>query len=102
MDQMREHAEADIYCMGHDHKRGAIPATPRLFLHNSSAAGLRVRHRQQWIVRSGSYLASYEPGVSNYNVDAARGPCSLGHIELLIEMHEPVDDHTEIKIRAIY
>lgn len=30
--QMFEGVEADVTIMGHDHKRGAVPATPRLFL----------------------------------------------------------------------
>jgi hypothetical protein len=102
VDQMREHAEADVFVMGHDHKRGVIPATPRLYLQSSSRGGLNVRHRQQWLVRSGSYLASYEPGISNYNVDAARGPSSLGHIELLFKYNKNEDhEPAEVKITAI-
>jgi hypothetical protein len=84
VDQMREHAEADVYAMGHDHKRGVVPATPRLFLSPARNGAMLVRQRQQWLVRSGSFLASYEDGKRNYNVDAARGPCSLGHVELLV------------------
>lgn len=105
VDQMREHAEADIYVMGHDHKRAAVPATPRLYLHSSNQSGLSVRQRQQWLVRSGSFLASYENGVRNYNVDAGRGPCSLGHVELLITPIEqnirPRNAPTEFRIRAV-
>ncbi len=106
VDQMREYAEADVFCMGHDHKRGALPATPRLHL-ASSTEGLKVKHRQQWLVRSGSYLASYEPGVRNYNVDAARGPCSLGHVELIFTLLDSNHDKSgkdrtfEIKIEAL-
>ena len=81
VDQMREHAEADIYCMGHDHKRMVVPATPRLFLEEAHGNTPIVSQRQQWLVRSGSFLASYEDGKRNYNVDAGRGPCSLGHVE---------------------
>jgi hypothetical protein len=81
---MREHAEADIFVMGHDHNRAAVPAKPRLFLRHNSHTGLKVCQREAWIVRSGSFLASYEDGQSNYNVDEARGPCSLGHVEILI------------------
>lgn len=88
VDQLREYVNATVFVMGHDHKRGGVPATPRLFLDHSSRNGLKVRQQQQWLLRSGSFLASYEPGTSNYNVDAARGPCSLGHVELLITPHE--------------
>lgn len=84
VDQMREHAQADIYIMGHDHKRCVIPANPRLYLEHAAKSGLAIKSRQQWLIRSGSFLASYEDGCRNYNVDAGRGPCSLGHVELHI------------------
>ena len=82
--QMFEGAEADITIMGHDHKRGAVPATPRLYLTNSSRDGLKVKQRETWAVRSGSYLKSFEPGVANYNVDSCRSPVSLGHVEMRV------------------
>jgi hypothetical protein len=84
VDQMREHAEADCYVMGHDHKRLVIPANPRLTLEHDAKHGLRLKERQAWLVRSGSFLKSYEDGKVSYNVDSARGPCSLGHAELEI------------------
>lgn len=84
--QMAEGAEADIYAMGHDHKRGAIPAQPRLFLANHPRFGMRVEQREPIVVRSGSYLASYQPGVVNYNVDSCRAPSSLGHVEILVNV----------------
>jgi predicted phosphodiesterase len=95
--QMVEGAEADVYIMGHDHKRGAVPMSPRLFLTHTSKKGLEVKHKEVWAVRSGSFLASYRDGEVNYNVDAARGPCSLGHVELLIT---PKSDG-EIKIQSL-
>jgi hypothetical protein len=101
VDQMREHAEADFFIMGHDHKRAAVPATPRLYLRNSSRNGLSVKHRQQWLIRSGSYLASYEPGVANYNVDAARGPSSLGHVKMVINVRRNSGPNGYISINAI-
>lgn len=85
--QMAEGVEADIYAMGHDHKRGAVPAQPRLFLEHGGKAGLRIAERQPVVLRTGSFLASYEPGTSNYNVDACRTPSSLGHVELEVTLH---------------
>lgn len=99
VDQMREHAEADIYCMGHDHKRGVWPATPRLYLDTAKRVpdSLRLRQRQQWLIRSGSFLKSYDDGEVNYNVDAGRGPCSLGHVELIVTPTRTKDGtHLEI------
>lgn len=85
--QMFEGVEADIAIMGHDHKRGAMPTTPRLFLNLDHKTGaLKVKQRESWAIRSGSYLASFRAGESNYNVDACRMPSSLGHVEILISL----------------
>lgn len=83
VDQMREAAEADVYAMGHDHKRSVTPANPKLHLvcHRATST-LTLREKQQWLLRTGSFLKAYEDGEVSYNADAARGPCSLGHVEL--------------------
>lgn len=78
--QLAEYADADILAMGHDHKRGIFPANPTIGLSQTST-GLKLKERPRWLARTGSFLAAYEDGVSNYNVDAARGPCSLGWVE---------------------
>jgi predicted phosphodiesterase len=83
LDQMREYAEADVFAMGHDHKRSVTPATPKLYLTHTKS-GLDVKSRQQWLVRSGSFLKSFGDGLPSYNVDACRGPCSIGWVELEI------------------
>lgn len=83
VDQMREAAEADAYAMGHDHKRSVIPANPKLHVaQDSKHNGIRLKEKQQWLLRTGSFLKAYEDGQVSYNADAARGPCSLGHVEL--------------------
>lgn len=104
VDQMREHAEADLYCMGHDHKRAVVPAIPRLRLRMPKRGEPTVNSRQQWLARTGSFLASYEPGEVNYNVDAGRAPCSLGHVELEITPLSKNDKGAKnryLKIRGI-
>jgi hypothetical protein len=83
--QMFEGVEANIAIMGHDHKRCAVPSTPRLFLANDARDGLKVRQRETWAIRSGSYLASYRNGEVNYNVDSCRTPASLGHVEMRVK-----------------
>jgi predicted phosphodiesterase len=83
--QMFEGVEADLCIMGHDHKRGAAPSTPRLFLQNLSHGGLKVKQRETWAVRSGSYLANFRDGEVNYNVDNCRMPSSLGHVEMRVK-----------------
>lgn len=78
--RMAEWADADIILQGHDHKRGALPLNPTLQLSSNRSGELFVKERQRWVGRTGSYLKAYIDGEANYNVDAGRGPCSLGHI----------------------
>lgn len=82
VEQMREVAEADTYIMGHDHARMVVPAHPRFSLRYTTKGGTALVARQSHLVRSGSFLKSYEDGQVSYNSDAARGPRSLGHVEL--------------------
>lgn len=85
IEKMQQSADADFYLMGHDHKKGCIPSSPRLTLVSSGKnAELTVRERTPWLGRTGSFLKAYENGRVNYNVDAARSPCSLGWIEFEI------------------
>lgn len=85
--QMAEGVEADILAMGHDHKRIGSPGQPRLFLSHSANGGLSVECREPVVMRTGSFLASYEPNVVNYNVDACRTPASLGHVEVVVTVN---------------
>lgn len=98
--QMAEGAEADIYAMGHDHKRGAVPAQPRLFLADSAGA-LKVEHREPIALRTGSFLASFRNGQVNYNVDACRPPSSLGHVEVLVTVRRKEKIGTEVEMRTL-
>lgn len=83
LEKMLAGADADIYVMGHDHRKGCIPSTPRLRLVQSNGS-LRVREREPWLGRTGSFLKAYEPDTVSYNVDAGRSPCALGWIEFEI------------------
>ena len=78
-------AIADIYLMGHDHRRGCVPCNPRIHLTSTSPdKELHVKEKTPWLGRTGSFLKAYEDGRKSYNVDAGRGPASLGWIEFEI------------------
>jgi hypothetical protein len=85
--QMSEQAEADIYMMGHDHKRSATPGVRLVRTHTKM--GATVSHRSQFFLRTGSFYKGYEDGVSNYAVDANMNPNQLGVVKLLITPHRP-------------
>jgi len=80
IEKMAAAADADFYFMGHDHKKGCIPSSPRMKL-VQTAKGVAMRARTPWLGRTGSFLKCYEPGMVSYNVDAMRPACALGWIE---------------------
>lgn len=103
VEKMANVAEADIYLMGHDHKKGVVPGAPRLTAHSARGGGIRMRERQPFYGRTGSFLKAYEDGKVSYNVDACRTPASLGWIEFEItpirDCHDGKDE-INFSIRA--
>jgi len=104
LEKMSTTAVADFYLMGHDHKKGCIPSTPRLALTcTGKNAELNVRERVPWLGRTGSFLKAYENGRVSYNVDAARSPSTLGWIEFEITPRRKQNDEgdtMELSIRG--
>ena len=110
--QMQEIVSADIYLMGHDHQK--IPA-PKSKLELSDGRGnnkLKLRHRKQLFVRTGSFLRSYigeDPTdlknrdhvpARSYNVDALRPPVELGVVRVDITIKTTHDGETFPDIHA--
>lgn len=101
IEKMLNTADADIYLMGHDHKKGCIPSAPRLRLTAAAKTGeLCVKERTPWLGRTGSFLKAYEPGTISYNVDAARAACALGWIEFEITPTKSHEGVISLKIRG--
>ena len=104
LEKMSTTAIADIYLMGHDHKKGCIPSSPRLILSSSTKnKEVTVRERTPWLGRTGSFVKAYQPGRVSYNVDAGRSSTSLGWIEFEITPRrscEDNDDRIEFDIRG--
>jgi hypothetical protein len=102
IEKMQQTADADLYLMGHDHKKGCIPSFPRLRLVEGGGS-LTIRERTPWLGRTGSFLKAYEDGEVSYNVDAARSACALGWIEFdlcLKRVHNSHGDHLEVYVRG--
>lgn len=104
IEKMLNTADADFYFMGHDHKKGCVPSSPRLKLVSTGPGSeLKVRERTPWLGRTGSFLKAYEPGRVSYNVDAGRSACALGWIEFEITPHRVRtmgDDYVEFNVRG--
>lgn len=77
--QMAEAAEADIYLMGHDHKK-SVASTTRLKL--KQGRGFRLTHRKMLLCRTGSFLKGYVEGQASYIADRAMSPTDLGVVKI--------------------
>lgn len=100
LEKMLAGADADIYLMGHDHRKGCIPSTPRIRIVRNAQNGFAVRAREPWLGRTGSFLKAYEPDQVSYNVDVGRPPCALGFIEFeLTPMRKNEDGYSHVKVK---
>ena len=101
--QMRECAEADIYIMGHDHRRGAVPSGSKLHL-TDHGGSLGLRYKKQWLVRSGSFLRGYVDGERSYIADAAMNPTDLGAVRLELTLKRNAtrtpDEHITVDVHC--
>lgn len=78
--QMAECAEADIYLMGHDHKK-SIGMSSRLAL-TDGRNGLHIKERKLLYARTGSFLKGYEEGKPSYVSQKLLNPCDLGTVKI--------------------
>jgi hypothetical protein len=77
---MVEQAEADVYLMGHDHKKSVATMT-RLKLADSGARG-SLSHRKILVARTGSFLKAYQDGKASYVADMNLNPADLGVVKI--------------------
>lgn len=91
--QMAETATADIYLMGHDHKKSVGMVTKLELSRGSHTIGLR--HRKQVLARTGSFLKGYENNMVSYIADKCLNPTDLGvvKIELTPKRQYVIDDN---------
>ena len=80
--QMGESAEADIYLMGHDHKK-SVGMMDKLTL-SEGHGSLNLHHRKQLYIRTGSFLKAYEDSKVSYVSDMALNPTNLGVVKISI------------------
>jgi hypothetical protein len=81
VEKMGQIADAQIYIMGHDHKKGALP-DERLVLRDGGSGNLKVRYKKIYYVRSGSFLRGYVKGQANYVTDRCLRPAVLGVVRI--------------------
>ena len=82
VEDMADQAEADIYLMGHDHKK-SFATKVRLALTSGGRSGeIKLRQRKIIVGRTGGFLKGYVDGVSSYVVDGQYGPLDLGVLKI--------------------
>lgn len=89
---MAESIEADLYLMGHDHKKPASPADRIVPYYNRKTNQLDLHHRTIHFARTGGYLRAFVKGMPSYIADAGNGALPLGGIEISIKPSRPRND----------
>jgi len=81
VENMTEAANADIYLMGHDHKK-TVGYVPTMELADSTKGGIKLRNKKKLIARTGSFLKGYVDSKVSYVADMALNPTDLGVIKI--------------------
>jgi len=82
VEKMRDvFAGADIYLMGHDHKKGGISDTTLYYDQH-----FLMQQRRQWFGRTGSFLKGWEPNVDSYIIQRMYPPTDLGAIKFEVRV----------------
>jgi len=87
-------ADADIYFMGHDHKKH-IAMQSRLKL--SCNGNLRLENRKIILARTGGFLKGYENNKASYIADAAYAPVDIGTVTVKITPRRKVKDGVDTR-----
>ena len=74
----------DIYMYGHDHSKGAWPATV-LEVCSGKGGGTFVKQKRQWFARTGSFLRGYVDGEASYIAQRLYAPSDLGIIKFICQ-----------------
>ena len=80
VEDMAMSADADIYLMGHDHKKSAAFITQMQL--NNGGGNLKLSQKKKLLARTGSFLKGYVPGKKSYVADMALNPADLGTIKI--------------------
>lgn len=95
VEKMELVAEADIFLMGHNHQRGAIPFS-KVHLLDLPGGLLKVVERRGYFVRTGSFMRSYVPGERSYTANRLLRPADLGPVPINITfVREYANQHGE-------
>lgn len=92
---------ADIYIMGHDHTRGAIPVSclhaPHITVNSEKFV---IKQKRQWLCRSGCFLKGYVEREQSYPVKSLYKPTEIGYVKLETKFSRPVGKNGVVALTA--
>jgi hypothetical protein len=100
VEQMAAVADANIYLMGHDHKKMSIPDCKLRPVVDAKNRTLMIKDRPILYVRTGSFLKGYEPDRANYIVSRGYRPLQLGVVRIHIKLRRNSMDGWEPELEA--
>lgn len=80
VEQMESTAHADIFLMGHDHKK-SVGLKTRLRL-NPTGGNIRLSQQKVLLARTGSFMRGYVPDVASYVARGMLTPTDLGVVKI--------------------
>jgi len=92
---MIEAANADIYLMGHDHKKSCGYVSTLELSHGKGA--LKLRNKKKLIGRTGSFLKGYVPEKVSYVADMALNPTDLGVLKIELTPRRDIKELPRVK-----
>lgn len=91
---------ADIYVMGHDHQRGALPQSV-LIPSLKKDGTYTIKQKRQFLCRSGAFKRAYVEDNSSYEVGRLLKPSDLGALKLTITFHRDKSNDRDVVITDI-
>jgi len=101
VEQMVMSADADIYLMGHDHKK-KVDMVSRLYLTDRHKKGVHLRKKDILLGRTGSFLRGYVDGEVSYVADGAYTPANLGVIKIEMTPKRMQKDNEERRYVSLH
>ena len=92
VEKLQNNAEADIYLMGHDHRKSIAMQSRMMLSETRKYDAIEVKQRKIVSARTGSFLKGYVPGKPSYVAQKALRPADLGVIKIeLVPRRKHVD-----------
>jgi hypothetical protein len=99
--QMTEVAEADVFLMGHDHKKSIATKTKLVLTGNGD--NITLNHKKILFGRTGSFLVGYKSDVDSYVAGRCLPPTDLGVLRIYMKpKRERIRENGETVYESFY